>query len=115
LRGNGVGIALRQLSVEKFIDVPASPYQGFGVAPADEYDCRGRAGGLDCAGHRQRVHDIAQIPGLHQSDTGTGIKFRLPRPPMPAPAVLALPRTYYLSKVCNSEQGCGRALDICET
>ena len=103
MRGNGGGIALRQLGVEKFIDVPARSHQGFSIAPGNEDDRRGRAGGLDCAGHRQRVHDVAQIAGLCQSDTVTGIKFRLPRPPMPAPGVLALPRTYHLSQVCNSE------------
>jgi hypothetical protein len=62
-----------------------------------------QSGGLDCAGHRQRVHDVAQIAGLCQSDTGTGIKFRFPRPPMPASAVLALPRTNHLRQVCNGE------------
>src|SRR5262249_16690860 len=101
LPANTVGLALRKLGGEELIDVLASPHQRLGIAPAYEHDRRGRTGGLNCAGHWQRVHDIAQVPGLHQSDTGTRAKFRLPRPPMPAPAVLALPRTHHPKQVCE--------------
>jgi hypothetical protein len=53
------------------------------------------------------VHDIAQVPGLYQSDTGTRAKFRSPRPPIPALTMLALPRKYHLKQVCS-----GRALHL---
>jgi hypothetical protein len=87
LRRERVGIALRQLGIEKCVDMLARPHQGFGIAAADEHDGRGRAGGLDCAGHRQRVHDVAQIAGMHQTDAAVGTQFRLPRPPeLPRPA-----------------------------
>src|SRR5262249_36163593 len=101
LRGNGVGIALRQFGVEELIDVLASPHQRFGIAPAYEHDRRGRAGALDCPALCQRVHDTAQFPGFHQSDTGPRANFRFPPPPMPAPAVLALPRTHHPKQVCE--------------